>query len=1059
MTLIDDYLSDQKIYEQKYGEKTIVLMQVGHFYECYGIDNETEQINGTHLAKLADILNIQLTRKNKSIKENSRKNPLMIGVNIFSIDKYIQILLNNYYTIILIEQVGESPYLERKVTNIYSPGTNIEYTSRGDTNNLMSIYIENSKPSNYLKSIMCAGVSVIDLSTGKNKVYETYSNINDKNYALDELFRCIQTYEPKEILIVKKNIDMDNSKLNNYLDLSQRVVHTINLDNKLDYHDNKEKLEFSYQTALLSKVFKNTGLLSVIEYLDLETKHFACLSYIFLLSFAYEHNSTIIEKINKPEHWEENSYLNLTNNSINQLNVVSCSSMNINTKFNSLFAVLDNTSTPIGRRLLRERLLNPVICPEELNKRYTFIDSFLAIEENSHEHVVSINNRKPRYLFEKYEEHLNKIVDMEKLHRKLGLRLLQPCDFSSLDFSYQHISDILSINNTEIDCIKPDKEQIKKFRDFISEYRDNFDMDEIIKFHLDKINSSFFKRGVFDVIDKEQDCIDEQRAIFRETGLKLSLMIDPTQGGMVKFEFNERDGYYLSATSKRCSILKKEISRMKQPNIKIKIQSKRFEIDLSRIEFKSTKSNTKLSSDFLMSVSNTLRKSEEKIGVLCREKFLEKLLYYDNKYGETLSSITSFIAYVDLLKSCAKTSKMYGYSKPIIDLDQSQSFISAKQIRHPIIERISTDINYVPNDIELGKGMNGMLLFGTNASGKSSLMKAIGLNIIMAQAGFFVSAEKMIYRPYKNLFTRIQNNDNIFKGESSFAVEMSELRGILKRGDKNSLILGDELCSGTESISALSIFSSSVIHLEKKGCHFVFATHLHELCKISNISNLEKVKMYHLKVLFNKQTGELVYDRKLEEGSGPAIYGLEVCKAMDMDRDFLLLAEEIRKGVLDISPKIVNDNKSHYNSKIYIDDCGICGKKAEDVHHIKFQCTADKDNIIDKYIEKDAKSNLVPLCKECHNNVHNNKIEISGWKQTSNGLILDYRQNTEKQRDNKGKGKGKAKKIPQNIVEIIKTLKKENKKLTQKALKQYIESKYSINISIGIIGKILSDKY
>lgn len=1050
MTLTDDYLSDQRKYEQKYGENSIVLMQVGHFYECYGVDNETEHINGRNLAKLGDILNIQITRKNKSIKDNSRKNPLMIGVPIFAVDKYIQILLNHSYTIIMIEQTSQPPFPERNVTNIYSPGTNIEYSSRGDTNNLMSIYLENSKPANYKKSIMCVGVSVIDLSTGRNTVYETYSNINDSNYALDELFRCIQTYDPKEILIIKKNIDMDDTKLFNYLDLSQRVVHTIDLENTVDYHDNKEKLNISYQNALLTKVFKNTGLLSVIEYLDLETRHFAQLSYIFLLSFAYDHNSTIIEKINKPEYWEESSYLNLTNNSINQLNVVSCSSININTKFNSLFAVLDNTSTPIGRRLLRERLLNPVICPVELNRRYSFIDSFLVIQENKND----ITNVKPRYLYQNYEAHLNKIVDMEKLHRKLGLKLLHPCDFSSLDFSYQHVCEILDIDNDRISSITPDEGCLKLFRDFISEYRADFDMDEIIKFHLDKINSSFFNRGVFDVIDKEQDCIIEQRAIFREIALKLSLMIDPTQGGMVKFEFNERDGYYLSATTKRCSILKKEISR-KQPILKIKIQTNRYEIDLSKIEFKNTKSNTKLYSDFLVSISNTLRKSEEKIGCLCREKFLDKLLYYDSKYGVSLSAITSFIAYIDLLKSCAKTSKMYGYTKPIIDLEgHSQSFISASQLRHPIIERINTDINYVPNDIELGKGMNGMLLFGTNASGKSSLMKAIGLNVIMAQAGFFVSAEKMTYSPYKNLFTRIQNNDNIFKGESSYAVEMGELRGILKRGDKNSLILGDELCSGTESISALSIFSSSVIKLDEKGCHFVFATHLHELCKINRISQLEKVKMFHLKVLCNSATGELVYDRKLEEGSGPAIYGLEVCKAMDMDSDFLLLAEEIRKEVLDISPKIVENSKSHYNSEVYIDDCGICGRKAEDVHHIKFQSTADKDNIIDKHLEKDAKSNLVPLCKECHNRVHSNKIEISGWKQTSNGLVLDYRL-FEKQRDNKGK----AKKIPENIVEIIKNLKKDNKKLTQRAIKQYVESKYTIKISVGIIGKILSNKY
>ena len=105
-------------------------------------------------------------------------------------------------------------------------------------------------------------------------------------------------------------------------------------------------------------------------------------------------------------------------------------------------------------------------------------------------------------------------------------------------------------------------------------------------------------------------------------------------------------------------------------------------------------------------------------------------------------------------------------------MNSEKSYINFEEIRHPIIERIQTDVNYVTNDIELGNDKYGLLLFGTNASGKSSLMKAIGLNVIMAQAGFYVAAKKFTYKPYSSLFTRINNNDNIFKGESSFAVEM-----------------------------------------------------------------------------------------------------------------------------------------------------------------------------------------------------------------------------------------------------------------------------------------------
>ena len=99
-------------------------------------------------------------------------------------------------------------------------------------------------------------------------------------------------------------------------------------------------------------------------------------------------------------------------------------------------------------------------------------------------------------------------------------------------------------------------------------------------------------------------------------------------------------------------------------------------------------------------------------------------------------------------------------------------------------------------------------MFGTNACGKSTFMKAVGLNIIMAQAGLFVASSTFQYKPYTQIFTRILNNDNIFRSQSSFAVEMQELKSILNRSDDHSLVLGDELCSGTESISALSILLS-----------------------------------------------------------------------------------------------------------------------------------------------------------------------------------------------------------------------------------------------------------
>ncbi len=111
-------------------------------------------------------------------------------------------------------------------------------------------------------------------------------------------------------------------------------------------------------------------------------------------------------------------------------------------------------------------------------------------------------------------------------------------------------------------------------------------------------------------------------------------------------------------------------------------------------------------------------------------------------------------------------------------------------------------------------------------------------------------------------------NDNLFKGLSTFAVEMTELRSILKNADQNSLVLGDELCSGTESTSALSIFTAGIKYLSDKNVSFIFATHFHEIINYSEIKDIQTLKLLHMSVIYNRQQDKLIYDRKIKDGCG-----------------------------------------------------------------------------------------------------------------------------------------------------------------------------------------------
>jgi DNA mismatch repair protein MutS len=1028
MTLIDDYLEIHQKQELEHGTNTCVLMQVGHFYEVYAVDNYKEKINHENIKHLSEIMNVQLTRKNKNKTENNRGNPLMIGINILSAEKYIQILTNQNYTTVLVDQVTEPPEPERRITNIISPGTNITYVSNGDSSNLMVVYIEEVRQIKSFKETINIGMSVVDLSIGKTMVYETFSKKDDSSISLDDTYRFIQVHNPKEIVIYMNTESITEQKLRSYLELDRYVVHFMKeTDNKY--------MKLSGQKEILEKVYTDRGMLSTIEYIDMEFNPYALISFVAALDFAYKHNENIISRIGKPCIWEERQHLVLTNSSVMQLNLVDNHSNY--SKFSSLFGVVNNTSTAIGKRLLRETLLNPIVNEKELKERYLLVESMMGY-------------------YDDFEEHLKKISDIERLHRKISLRLIQPADFVALDISYKNILDIISLcrsSDTYLKELIPDEKHIHHFKTFMGVYQNYFDMDEICKFHIGKITNSFFNKGIYPEIDDLKHSIDTSYSRIETITRKLSDLLE-SGSNMVKYEYSISEGHSICLTDNRAKALKQKFVYTKHSSIKI---DEDFVIDPGKLVFikSKKKTQTKIVCDKITQLSKTIIEKTEKIGHLVRDKFLEVMDLFGRDYIMGLKPIADFVGLVDMYKSNAKTASIYGYSMPVIN-KQKYSYIEAKDIRHPIIERIQTDVDYVTNDISIGDTTKGILLFGTNASGKSSLMKAIGLNIIMAQAGMFVPCSKFEFSPYRYLFTRINNNDNLFKGQSSFAVEMNELRGILKRSGETSLVLGDELCSGTESVSALSIFASSVQFLVNKQSSFIFATHLHELCKLDIINHLlDSIKLYHLRVTYDEEKDTLIYNRKLTEGSGNAIYGLEVCRSMDMDKEFLDNANSIRKKIMGIDSSLASGKKSSYNSELYVDRCRICDRTAEDVHHIKFQCTADNNNLIG-HIQKDTKSNLVQLCKKCHNDVHNSTLEINGYIQTGKGIELDFRYIGKEEHETK---KNKRKKFDEIQVKEIRDFIISCGELSNRLIGFKLETDRNIKISPGILTRIRNNSY
>ena len=228
-TITDEYLFYNDKYVKIYGKNTLVLMMVGGFYELYATDDEGPDMN-----RISEITNLIKTKKDKTVEKVSRKYPYMMGFNIAALDKFMKILIDNGFTLIMVDQVTPPPNPKRAVTGIYSPGTYVSNNSSIDATNIVSIYLEEEKQINggYLT---CIGLSSVDLSTGECSVYEVVSNSNDEKYALDEAYRFILAHKPKEIIMTKNDKDyhtITKESLIAYLELEDKNK-KLELENKL----------------------------------------------------------------------------------------------------------------------------------------------------------------------------------------------------------------------------------------------------------------------------------------------------------------------------------------------------------------------------------------------------------------------------------------------------------------------------------------------------------------------------------------------------------------------------------------------------------------------------------------------------------------------------------------------------------------------------------------------------------------------------------------------------------------------------------------------------------
>ena len=459
MTVIDEYIELCNKYNKVY-DKCIVLYQLGSFYEVYGY-KEDNKLKGANVQNICTILDIQCTRRNKSVTVVSKSNPNMAGLPLVSANKFIDILVNNDYTVVLVEQTSPPPTVKREVTKIISPSTNMEsIPSNHDNNNYLAcLYISNGYVSKNKNPFIVGSLTYIDINTNTSYIAETYEE--DTQLNLEDIYKNIIITSPSEIVIFTDESTKKNDKLMNSLNEFVKNIPVQCIHNRINTVINENFFKLSYQTAVLKKVFKNTGLLSVIEYLDLERHLYSVVSFTYLMQFIYEHDEKLLIGLKKPIFIENQKYLALINNVAENLNIISKNKSSAKTA--SLLNLLNNCKTSIGKRHFKQQLLNPLTNVAKIKQRYDLIDYF--IKDDFYEICrVAITN----------------IFDLERLFKRLMMQTLQPCEFVSINTSLtslQKLYAILEKNDCNFENLHWSAETQIALDEFISYYQEIFNFE------------------------------------------------------------------------------------------------------------------------------------------------------------------------------------------------------------------------------------------------------------------------------------------------------------------------------------------------------------------------------------------------------------------------------------------------------------------------------------------------------------------------------------------------------------------------------------------------------
>ena len=756
---------------------TILFFRMGDFYEMFGDDALTA----------SKILGIALTCRNKS---SDNQIPLC-GIPYHSYMPYLVKLLKAGKKVAICEQL-EDPKLvkgvvKRGVTRVVTPATALEDEANitFDNNFLISMYAE----------LDMVYIAACDVTTG-----ETYL----KKTPADSIDNVLLSMDAKEI-ISNIEIDMDNIPI------------TIRNAGKV------------YNTCL-NKVLTHYNVTSE-KALFIEDK-----GYIWAISMALDYLDDLIltTKLMLPVTLNNDDNLIIDNVAATTLELVTSNAGNDNT----LFHVLNKTSTPMGARFLKNTLIRPLRNIHYINRRLNITEYFV----NNGSFLSTINAL------------LSNVFDIERITSRLISGRATPKDLIWLKLSIQNIP--------ELDAMLKSVPNV--FNEFVFDSQEDL-YNLIEKAIIDEPPVNIKEGGI--IKSGYNNHIDELRDIKHNGKNKIAEIEErerkATGISQLKIGYNKVYGYYF------------EVSRansLKMP---------------SYFERKQTLANSeRYITEELRELENNILNAEEKLADIEYALF-QDIRKYAAGEADKLRKVAKLIAELDCITAFANISIKNNYVKPTI---LENGTLNIKNGRHPVVEYKSKN-PFIPNDYILDNKENRLLIItGPNMSGKSTYLRSCALISLMAHCGCFVPAEMAEIPLLDRIFTRVGASDNLSKGESTFMVEMVETANILQNATSKSLIILDEIGRGTSTFDGISIaWAVAEYILNSVGAKTLFATHYFELTEIGEKGS--GAKNYTVSV--EEWNNEVIFLRKVVQGMADKSYGIYVGKMAGLPKDVIERANQV----------------------------------------------------------------------------------------------------------------------------------------------------------------------